>query len=336
MKNLILAFKKARKRKTKKKDVREFEKNLAYNIKKLHDELKNQTYHPLPLETFIHKDPKTRKISKSEFSDRVVHHALHTIIGPIFDATFIYDSAANRINKGNLFVIRRFDKFKRKVSRNGKINGWFNNNQVKGFCLKADIKHYFEEIDHEILLSIIQRKIKDKKVILLIERILKNHESGKRCNPNSKGMPLGNLTSQFFANIYLNELDYFIKHNLKIKYYVRYVDDFIILDSSKSKLRTWKQQINTFLKGKLKLELHPDKSRIIPLSKGIDFVGFRNYYHFRLLRRRNLVNIKNKIQEFKKNQLSYEKLLESFNGWFAYSKWADSHNISKRLIRSLI
>ncbi len=101
-------------------------------------------------------------------------------------------------------------------------------------------------------------------------------------------MPLGNLTSQFFANIYLNELDYFVKHKLKVKYYIRYVDDFVILHSSKSQLKIWKQKINEFLKNKLSLELHPDKSRIISLSKGIDFVGFRNYYYFKLLRKRNL------------------------------------------------
>lgn len=149
-------------------------------------------------------------------------------------------------------------------------------------------------------------------------------------------MPLGNLTSQFFANVYLNELDYFIKHKLKAKYYIRYVDDFVILYPSKSQLNLWKKEINNFLIDKLKLELHPDKSRIIPLSKGIDFVGFRNYYYFRLLRKRNLRNIMKKIKEFKNNILSYEKLLESFNGWHAYAKWANSHNLFTRLIKSVV
>jgi len=149
-------------------------------------------------------------------------------------------------------------------------------------------------------------------------------------------MPLGNLTSQFFANVYLNELDYFVKHHLKAKYYIRYVDDFIILHSSKSQLKAWKEQINRFLIDELALELHPDKSRIIPLSRGTDFVGFRNYYYFRLLRKRNLINIRKKIKEFKENRLSYEKLLESFNGWYAYAKWANSHNLITTLIKSII
>ena len=149
-------------------------------------------------------------------------------------------------------------------------------------------------------------------------------------------MPLGNLTSQFFANVYLNELDYFVKHELKAKYYLRYVDDFAILHSSKEQLETWKQQISEFLESKLKLELHPEKSKIIPLSRGIDFVGFRIFYYYRLLRKRNIKNIQKKIKEFKKEEISYEKFLESFNGWHAYSKWADSYNLSTKLIKEII
>ena len=172
LKNLIIAYKKARKGKTKKNYVKKFEEDLAYNLKILHDELKNQTYKPKPLEVFILRDPKTRKISKADFRDRVVHHALCNIIEPIFDKTFIHDNCANRKGKGNLFAIRRFEKFQKKVSRNGKLNGWFNENQVKGYCLKADIKHYFQEVNHEILLNIIQRKIKCEKTIWLIKCII--------------------------------------------------------------------------------------------------------------------------------------------------------------------
>ena len=233
LENLILAYKKARKGKTKRDYIQKFEEHLFYNLLSLHYELKSKTYNPKPLKTFILRDPKTRRISKSDFRDRIVHHALVNILEPIFDKTFIYDSCANRKSKGNLFAIKRFDKFKRKVSRNGKIKGWFNNNQIKGYCLKADIKHYFEEVSHEILLRIIKRKIRDKKVIWLIKLILMNFEN------KTKGMPLGNLTSQFFANVYLNELAYFIKHKLKVKYYLRYVDDFVLLNSSKSQLAQW-------------------------------------------------------------------------------------------------
>ena len=149
-------------------------------------------------------------------------------------------------------------------------------------------------------------------------------------------MPLGNLTSQFFANVYLNELDYFVKHKLMAKYYIRYVDDFIILHNSKPQLEIWKQEINNFLKEKLKLELHSEKSRIIPLSRGIDFVGFRNFYYFKLLRKRNIIKMKNKIKLFNEGKISYKKLLESFQGWLAYAKWANSYNLTKNIIKNFI
>jgi len=176
--NLSLAYEKARINKSKKDYVIDFEKNLNINIKSLRTELLLNYYHPIPLKTFILRDPKTRKISKSDFRDRVIHHTLINVIEPIFDKTFIYDSCANRKGKGNLFALKRFDEFKRKVSRNGKIKGWFNNNQIKGYCLKADIKHYFPEVNHDILISIIKRKIKDPRVIWLIKKIIKNVQVG--------------------------------------------------------------------------------------------------------------------------------------------------------------
>lgn len=176
MKNIILAWKKARKGKTKKAYVIEFEKNLRDNLKLLHYELKHHYYKPKPLIAFILRDPKTRKISKSDFRDRIIYHAIVNVIEPIFDKTFIYDSCANRKDKGNLFALKRFNQFMRKVSRNGKINGRFTNNQIRGYCLKADIKHYFQEINHEILLDIIKRKITDENFIWLAESVIRERE----------------------------------------------------------------------------------------------------------------------------------------------------------------
>jgi RNA-directed DNA polymerase len=144
-------------------------------------------------------------------------------------------------------------------------------------------------------------------------------------------MPLGNLTSQFFANVYLNELDYFVKQKLKVKYYIRYVDDFIILHKSKSQLAKWKEEIEVFLKEKLNLELHPEKSKIINLSRGVDFVGFRTFYHHKLLRERNIRKIKQKIKEYKENKISQEKFVEILNGWNAYSKWSNNYNLKKSI-----
>ena len=317
IKNLIFAYKKARKGKTKKDYVIEFEKDLARNLKQLQFELMSLTYFPKSLKTFILRDPKTRKISKSAFRDRIIHHALCNIIEPIFEKIFIYDSCANRIRKGTIFALKRFDLFKRKVTHNLKS---------EAFCFKADIKHYFQEVNHNILLKIIKRKIKDERIIWLIKQILRN---GYKNN----GMPLGNLTSQFFANVYLNKLDYFVKHELRVKYYVRYVDDFVILHPLKLQLEIWKKKISEFLIKRLKIELHPEKSRIISLSRGIDFVGFRNFYYHRLLRKRNIRTIENKIGLFKIGKLEYDKLLESFQGWQAYAKWANTYKLRNKFLK---
>jgi len=324
--NLILAWRKARKHKTKKSYVIEFESDLLKNLQKLHEELKTQIYLPKPLVTFILCDPKTRKISKSDFRDRIVHHALVRILEPIFDRTFIYDSCANRIEKGNLFALKRFDLFSRRITKN---------NHRTAFCLKADIKHYFEEVNHEILLAIIIRKITDENVIWLIKKIINNPTKSFQGEQTITGMPLGNLTSQFFANIYLNELDYFVKHKLKARYYIRYVDDFIILYNSKEQLEIWKTEIGRFLEDKLNLELHPQKSKIISMSRGIDFVGFRNFWKHKLLRKRNIIKMDYKIEEYKKGKISKEKILESFQGWNAYAKWADSYNLRRRVVQKI-
>ena len=170
MNNLANAWRNARKDKTKKDYVIDFEQNIRENLLELRNLLLNQTYFPKPLKVFILRDPKTRRISKSEFVDRIVHHALVRIIEPIFDKTFIYDSCANRKGKGNLFALERFDCFKRKVT---------NNLHSEGFCLKADIRHYFDSIGHDILFKIIKRRIKDEKVLWLIKRILTNLPVGK-------------------------------------------------------------------------------------------------------------------------------------------------------------
>jgi len=320
--NLYSAYRKARKGKTKKLYVKEFENNLDKNLIDLQFELMTFIYSPRPLDNFILKDPKTRKISRSDFRDRVIHHAIINIIRAIFEKRFIYDSCANQKRKGNLFSIKRFETFRRKITKNF---------SSRAFCLKADIKHYFQEVHHDILLKIIKNKIKDKKVIWLIRKILKKNASGEK----TKGMPLGNLTSQFFANVYLNELDYFVKHKLKIKYYVRYVDDFIILHENEEQLREWKMKIESFLKENLKLEFHPQKSRIISLSKGIDFVGFRNFYYFKLLRKRNIREMMKKISNYNEYLILDEKMMEIFQGWNSYAKWANTYRLRQYVLSKL-
>ncbi len=326
LENLILAWKSARKRKTRKDYVIEFEKDLFKNLMALHYELKSQTYSPKPLKSFIIRDPKTRRISKSAFRDRIVHHALCNIIEPILSKSFIYDSYANRKRKGTHKAIQRFDLFKRKVSRN---------NTKACFVLKADIKHYFQEVSHKILLNIIGRKIKDGKVLWLIKKILNNHETSK----SDKGMPLGNLTSQFFANVYLNELDNFAKRNLGVKYYIRYVDDIAIFSNSEKELKCILIKIESFLKSELDLKVHEDKSRIKLIHSGIKMLGYRIFYYYKLLRKSNLrkfkKNFTEKLSLLESGIICKEELLLSLNGWFGYAKWADTYKLRKEIINQI-
>lgn len=328
--NIMISWRKARKGKTKMPYVILFERDIIKHLIKLQEELKNKTYVPGPLEDFIIWDPKTRKISKAPFIDRIVHHLICKVVGPIFEKSFIYDSYSNRKGKGNLKAIERFDYFKRKVSKNGSLvsKKIKDKNFVKGYCLKADIRHYFEEVDHKILLRIIKEKIADKELIWLITMVIKN------CR-DEKGMPLGNLTSQFLANVYLNKFDWYVKDDLQIKYYIRYVDDFVILHESKEQLELWKEKINEFLAKELKLQLHPDKSRIVPLASGIDFVGFRNCYNYKLLRKRNIKQMENKIKRYLNDETSREKLIASFEGWNAYAMWGNSYKLRKRIVSKM-
>jgi retron-type reverse transcriptase len=320
--NLNHAFEKAKKRKSYKLYVIEFEKNLKQNLNQLRLELLFHSYRPKPLVTFVIKEPKTRIISKSHFMDRIAHHAICNVIEPIFDKYFIYDSYANRKGKGTLKAVQRFEYFKRKVSKN---------NTKKCFILKADIQHYFDNIDRDILFNMIQAKIKDTKVLWLVRIILNN-------NISQKGMPLGNLTSQFFANIYLNELDQYVKQNLKVKYYIRYVDDFVILSNSKEELYRLKENINSFLSN-LGLQLHPGKSRIIIINKGISFLGYRIFPYHKLLKKSNLnrykLKLNNYMQLFQDNNIEFETIYNSYIGWQGYAKQANTYNLRKTISNNL-
>ena len=324
--NLLLAFKKARKDKTKKDYVIKFEENLENNLKILQFELVNKIYKPRKLKLFIIRDPKTRKICKSAFRDRIIHHAIVNILEPIYEKIFIYDSYASRKNKGQHKALERLDYFKRKVSLSGKkLKGIRDRNYVCGYCLKADIKKYFDNVDHKTLINIIKKKIKDENVIWLINQVISNKMGGD----SKKGMPLGNYTSQFFANVYLNELDNFVKHELKVNYYIRYVDDFVILHNHKEELECYKKEINDFLDNNLLIELHEEKSKIIPLHRGIHFLGFRNFYYFRLLRKSNIRQIKRNLISW--NELDKEYLTDRVEGWKAHASHGNSYNLINKL-----
>jgi len=203
-----------------------------------------------------------------------------------------------------------------------------------GYVLKADIRHYFDTVDRQILMGLIKRKVKDRLVLKLIQKILDNHIT----RYPKRGMPIGNLTSQFVANLYLNELDYFIKHKLKAKFYVRYVDDFVILHESKDKLELWKREIEHFLKI-LKLEIHPEKSNVFPFHKGTKLLGYRVFYHYKLLKRSNIQTVTRRLEEFKQlyeeGDISREKIMRSIQSWMAYAKHASSYKTRRGITKQL-
>ena len=322
--NLERAFQKARSGKTLKPYVIEFEQRLKENLQTLQVELFFQTYKPRPLETFILRDPKTRKISKSDFRDRVVHHAICNIIESLFEKGFIFDSYANRIGKGTLKAIERFEYFARIVSRG---------HTRPCSVLKADIRHYFETLDHTILLKVLGKKIQDQRALWLIQVILSNHQTEEP----GKGMPLGNLTSQFFANVFLNELDQFVKHKLRAKYYIRYVDDFVILDSSKERLIEYKAKIDLFLRDRLNLNLHPDKSKILRLEHGVGFLGLRIFPLHKRIQKRNIRRFDKKFKQlhtlYQNSHIEREKVVEHFEGWLSYISHANTFKYRKHLVR---
>ncbi len=203
-----------------------------------------------------------------------------------------------------------------------------------GYALKADVRHYFDSMDHRILLRIIGKRITDPSVLWLIRVILKNH----RTETQGRGMPIGNLTSQFFANVYLNELDQFVKHTLKVKYYIRYVDDFVIMHRDKKTLQILQRSIDDFLRQRLRLELHPEKTRIISLDHGVTFLGFRIFLKYRLLKKSNSRRIWKRIEKLKqrylRGEISIEGARRSLDGWMAYAKFANTYNLRRKsLIR---
>ncbi|MBW3018598.1 reverse transcriptase/maturase family protein [Candidatus Woesearchaeota archaeon] len=324
--NLENAYWKARKHKSKNPKVIEFEKHWRLHLAILHKELRTRTYKPKPLKKFILRDPKTRTICVSSFRDRIVHHALINILQPIFEPRFICDSYASRKLKGTLPAIKRFYQFLRKTTKNSTRHA---------FVLKADIKHYFQTVDHTILLEIIRKRIKDENTIWLIKTILDNNPY----TTTGKGMPLGNWTSQFFANIYLNELDQYVQHILRIKHYIRYVDDFVIMERSKDKLQGYENEILVFLNN-LKLKLHPNKCKIIPVSRPIKFLGFRCSYHHMIPLKRNIRKILNKLgqqtSKYETGIITADEVFETLKGWSAYAMHGNTHHLRERITNTLI
>ena len=302
--NLLDAWKEFLRGKKKKADVQVFERNLMQNILALHEDLKNKTYQHSAYEEFKISDPKPRVIHKAKVRDRLLHHAIYRHLYPFFTKTFIADSYSCRLGKGTHRAVKRFNDFYLRVSKNNTKQVW---------VLKCDIRKFFDSINQEILLSILDVYIVDKEIMALLRKIISSFYKKEV----GVGLPLGNLTSQIFVNIYMNVFDQFMKHNLKAKYYIRYSDDFVILSDNKEWLEGVLVEIRIFLENKLKLSLHPNKVSINTFSSGVDFLGWVNFADYKVLR---TVTKKKMFRRLKENQkeetmASYLGMLSHGNGY---------------------
>ena len=269
--NLLEAWQEFVRGKRKRKDVQEFQLHLIDNIFSLYLDLKDKTYHHGPYYAFNISDPKPRNIHKATVRDRLLHHAIYRILYPYFDKKFISDSYSCRLNKGTHKANQQFQKYFRKVSKNNTGTCW---------VLKCDIRKFFANINHGILLEILKKHIPDEDAINLLKTIMKSFHSME----SGKGLPLGNLTSQLLVNIYMNEFDQFLKHKLKAKYYIRYADDFVLFGHDRLHLTLLLKEIDIFLNKELKLSLHPDKVYIKTYTSGVDFLGWVHFSDHRVLR----------------------------------------------------
>lgn len=268
--NLLEAWKEFIRDKRNKSDVQEFSFHLMDNLFVIHEDLSSSCYQHGGYQAFNISDPKPRSIHKASVRDRLLHHAIYRILYPFFDKTFISDSYSCRINKGTHKALNRFRSFAYIVSHNHTRTCWI---------LKCDIRKFFANIDYKVLLDILNSYISDKQIIWLLQEII-----GSFSTKTGTGLPLGNLTSQLLVNIYMNEFDQFVKHKLKVKYYVRYADDFVLLSSNQKELGNLIPLIRNFLSEKLKLDLHPQKVMIKTIASGVDFLGWINFSDHRVLR----------------------------------------------------
>lgn len=312
--------------------------------------------------------PKLREIFAADFRDRIVHHLLTNEIEPYFERRFIYDSFACRKQKGCHAALSRLKKFIYQITKNKSQNAFYG---------QFDIKSFFSNIDKNILLAILEREIKkslpvnsQKELLWLAKKIVfhdptKNYYlKGKKelfdqipahktlfKTPKNKGLPIGNLTSQFFANVYLNELDQFVKRKLKIKYYLRYADDMTLLSEDLKQLKKWRREIDRFLKENLGLELHPKKDKYGSVWQGINFVGYIIKPTYILSRKRVVANLKTKLHYFNQGLLlvssnqkqevlplsrpptkeEIKQMAAMINSYFGHFRWANCYHLRKNL-----
>lgn len=340
--NLYQAYLNARKNKKYRGETLRYSAHVEEEIINLQNELIWGTYKVGPYRQKEIREPKPRIIMALQFRDRVCQWAIYQKLNPLFDKQFIYDSYGCRVGKGTIAARKRLQYWLRKVQRSDK----------QYYILKLDISKYFYKIDHDILYNILKKKIKDTRILELLKRII-NCEDTPFGVPSgampqhlpkeewiyNKGMPIGNLTSQMFANIYLNELDQYCKHKLKIHYYIRYMDDVIILWHDKKELHSIKDDIEMFLNEKLNLDLNK-KTAIRPAYLPIEFVGAKiSYSKIRLRKstvRRARRRIKYIMKAYQNGTMSFDQVNNTMQSYFGLFKHCDTNNLLKRILDEFI
>ncbi len=310
--NLALAYWKAKKGKIKKREVINFD--FSREVHKIQEEFKSETVDIGNYHYFTIYDPKERMICAASFKERIIHHAIMNVCGGLFDKGLIFNSYACRKGKGQHRAVDKAQEYANK----------------KAFYLKMDIRKYFNSINHKILKELISRKIKDKKLLNLFDKIIDSY-----CVVENKGIPIGNLTSQYFANLYLSELDYFVKEDLKCKYFVRYMDDFMIFSNDKSYLNKMRIKCIKYLSEDLDLELKKG-GYINKVFLGFDFLGYRLFKYKRLLNKRSKQRFCNKFKEYEKKFINEEYLEEELQqrvqSIFNFALFANSNKLREKMI----
>ncbi len=320
---MLNAHLRARRNKTYKNEVIKFEINLENNIVNLINNIKNNKYHLGNYRAFIIKEPKEREIKALPYVDRIVHQwYVEEFIKPYIVPRFIHTSSACITGRGTHYAINNIKNYMKIMKRN---HGNF-------WILKCDIKKFFYNINLEILYKILNKYIVDKKLLQFTKLLIFENNSKEKV-----GIPIGNYTSQFFANIYLNELDQYVKHELKVKYYVRYMDDFILLFKTKDECKIAKQQIEVFCKNNLELELN-DKSRYYPYSFGLNFCGYKIWTTHRLLRTNSKIKIKRKISNWnclwRKKKINLKNTVQCLNSYFGHIEHCNSYKFKQKLLEN--
>lgn len=322
--NLFAAWEAFKRDKRNKLDVAMFEQQVEKHLFQLHRELRDKIYRHGPYERFLIHDPKLRRIHKAGVRDRVLHHAIFKVLNPIFEETFISTSFSCRIDKGTHKGMKELAAMIRATSRN---------ETRPCFALKCDVRKFFDSIDHDLLLGILAGRICDEDALWLLREVVESFVASRPNLLERRGLPIGNLTSQIFANIYMNGFDQFVKHTLHVRHYVRYTDDFVIVSNDEKYLVELLPKMRAFLSEKLHLDLHPQKISLKRDGQGIDFLGYVILPYHIVLRtkteRRMFRRLKEQVSAYRSGAISEATLFGSLRSYIGVMSHADAYRMSQ-------